>query len=373
MTPLGKNVLRVYDRHGVAHVRTFGTKNPKERKQIADFVRRMREYRRWPVLDAIVARELTCAEAWDADRDGTLGDVLARLASRRAEREAAERDPDLSPLVAEWDGRGRRTKWDVYVKQVRKFIPADERFPRSRFRRGEIKKFLDTLPFDRPTKNRYRVALSQFARWLVEREYLETNPVRDVSGYGENDPRMVFLTRPQAKALVNALDGEPKLVAALMAGTGVEWQAVQRATRRDFDLEKRTFRAHGSKTKWRNRTVRVTEAWVWPLLEAHLRLLTDGAPFVTATKDACLDAQAAACVALKLPHHVLHDWRHTYAIYSLEARMRPQSVKRQLGHSPHSTVLERVYAAWIPEPEEQASDVESDTQAVTPPRRRARR
>ena len=25
-----------------------------------------------------------------------------------------------------------------------------------------------------------------------------------------------------------------------------------------------------------------------------------------------------------------------------------QTVKRQLGHSPHSTMLERVYAAWIP-------------------------
>src|SRR5690242_19169194 len=130
------------------------------------WVKQMRHDRRWAVIDGILDKTFTLPEVYD--NRNRLDDFLSE-----------QGDLDLSPLVARWNGKGKKARSDKYVTQVRCLIPADKKFPRSKFRRRTIAEFLEGLDVSDPTRNRYKAALSQFANWLVTHEYIETNPVRD--------------------------------------------------------------------------------------------------------------------------------------------------------------------------------------------------
>jgi integrase len=134
----------------------------------------------------------------------------------------------------------------------------------------------------------------------------------------------------------------------MMAGTGMEWQATERVRRSDVDFATRKIHAHGGKTKYRDRIVRVTEDWTWPIIESYARDFTPNALLFDGLdhKDA-LKVHREAAESVRLPDSTLHDWRHTYAVNALKDGTLPAVVKRQLGHAPNSTVVERVYSVWI--------------------------
>lgn len=331
---------RAWDRAGNRYVRSLGTRDKREANLVQAFLAERRRLRDWRTLDAVIASRLSAIDAYHASTDGTLVATLDELDAAAKEDE----DTDLSPLVDQWPARSEK-----YRRQVRTMIPKGARYPLSRFTRKAISTHLNALPGSSPTRNRYRVAFSQFARWLVEQEHLPSNPVRDVRGFKENDPRMVHYTRVEALAVINRLEWPYCIIEALMFGAGLEVGAVLALRRRDVNLETREVAARGSKTRWRTRTVRVTEDKVWPLIASYMRGCTpDAAPFARITERKALEAHKAACKAAGVQPSTLHDWRHTYAIQALKDGMAPQTVKHQLGHSPHSTMLERVYSAWIP-------------------------
>lgn len=355
---------RIYDRLGRSHTRTLGTEDEAEAVEFCKFLARMRKARRWDVLDILIARQMSVADAYDFDQAGELTAAIQSVAASAASRAAEDADVDLSPLVAEWSGVARSAK---YVRQVRRLIPEGKRFPRSHFTRKRVSEFLATLRkvsrtgrllgnADAPTKNRYKAALMQFAKWLIERQVLDANPVRDVAGYSENDPRMIHYERADAMRLVK-WHGDPRQRAleALMAGTGCEWGAAERVEATKIRAAKREVYADGPKNKqgrtvkWRKRWVRFTEDWAWDVFwEWAGQFAGATRVFAGLKEDAALTEHQKACEALGLQMSTLHDWRHTYAILSLDDGIKPATVRRQLGHSPHSTVLERVYAAHLP-------------------------
>lgn len=313
-----------------------GTSDYERAQDVANFAKSLRLNRDWRTLDAIVGKKVTLRDAYDAQRNNALPKLL----------EDAERipDPDLSPLISAWLKQGANQK---YVIQVRRLIPDGKYFPSGEFRRGRISAFLAGLDVSGSTKRRYRTALSQFAKWLVEREVIESNPVRDVKAAKENPARMVWLTVDQQKQLIDALPEPYKALEALMAGTGLEWGAIASMKRKDVDESTRKIHAKGGKTKYRNRVVRVTEDWTWPIIRAHIKTLTPNAPLFTLNHFVALDVHQEANKAAGLPASTLHDWRHSYAVNWLKDRGSPQVLKRQLGHAPNSTVVERVYGVWI--------------------------
>jgi integrase len=297
-------------------------------------VKRMIGRREWAALEAVFDDLLSLAEVYDADVSGTL---VARL--------AALRDTNLDPLVTEWAKRADAK----YVRQVRKLIKEGERFPVSTFRRKRVSEFLAGLPCNDPTRNRYRAALSVFAKWLVEREVLEGNPVRDVAMYKENDPRMVWMTWPEAEAVANAA---PTLflraLIALMAGSGIELGAALRLRRSDINFDGQTVHARGSKTVWRNRVIRI-EDWAMPFVR---RACGDSEGpwlvFPPMTYGDLLRAFREAQASLSIEAHRLHDLRHTYAVNALRKGYKPAVVAHQLGHKDASMVI-RVYGRFIPD------------------------
>lgn len=325
--------LRVVDQNDQSATLGTGTPDRATADAVEVMVKGFKRRRRWDVLNALVAKRVSLPVVFDAHEAGTLDELMKDLAT-----------PDLDPLVKDWADQGANPK---YVTQVRTMIPAGTPFPAARFTRKAVSRHLASLKVQGPTKNRYRTALSQFARWLVELDVIETNVVRDVAGKPENDPRDAWYEWPDAKRLIDALEEPFKSLEALMAGTGMEWQAIENLKRRDLDLKARTVRAHGHKNKHRNRMVRITEDWVMPIITRHCANLTPDAPLFTVNHDRAIDHHSRAVKVLGLEPSVMHSWRNTYAVNNLQAGMRPQVVKRQLGHAKNSTMVERIYGVWI--------------------------
>lgn len=310
-------------------VLTTGSQGIEEALQVEAFYQRLRDRKQWPILDALIAKDITLVEAFERDRAGTLDDLIAELTTQ-----------DLDPLVTEWKEQGALPR---YVLHVRKIIPEGKRFPVTLFTRAWVSKTLGDLKWTDSTKNRYRASVSQFARWLVERDVIESNIVRDVSGKTENDARDVWYTWPEAQTLVAKLEGEQQVLEALMAGTGVEWQVCEKLVRRDIDLKARTVRSKGHKTPYRNRVVKITEAWTIPYIERHIKHMMPNARVFTLNHDRALDEHHRVVKLLGLEDSSLHDWRHTYSENNYQAGMKIRAIKKQLGHAPNSTVLERHY------------------------------
>ncbi len=275
-----------------------------------------------------------------------------RTDTRLQEKKRSLDDVDLDPLVAEWY-RAQKVRHEAtaarYLAQIRRLVPEGEPFPVSRFRRKVVSEHLaglsdeqstadDKPPVSASTRNRHRAALRQFGKWLVEREVLETNPVRDVAGSRENPGRLLFHSVEEQQAIIKVLQQPFKALEAIMAGCGAEWQAVTRLRRRDIDLDDATVELHGSKTPWRNRTAKITEDWTLPAITAYVSGFTPNALLFDGIEDKKAHAaHYAACAAAKVQRSHLHDWRHSYAVMLRRRGVSNVIIARQLGHA--NTVL----------------------------------
>lgn len=327
---------------GTSVIRSCGTDDPATARAVEQFVKTLRRKRQFAALDLVVLKRARLCDIFDAHESGRLHDFLAQAD-----------DADLSALLDEWPGATR------YKTQVRRMI--GESFRASGFTRKAISVFLAGLtharcvngevvqvPVSGSTKNHYRAALSVFARWLVERDVIPHNPVRDVRAAKPNPARIVWLEREQAQALISALPLPNRALEALMAATGAEWQVIERLRRRDVDLKARTIHAHGSKTPWRDRIVRATEPWAWEIFAGYARDFTENAPLFTLDRYAALKLHHRISNDLGLPRTTLHDWRHTYGVLSLRAGYSPAVVAHQLGHRDSYLLLTR-YGRFIPD------------------------
>lgn len=365
-------VVVIADEHGrKLEGASTGCASKRAAEDVDRFVAAKVHAREWGIVNAIVAKRTTLARAYDTFRAG--GD--AALDALVAKLEAAERVPDADALVTAWAGEGANPR---YVTAVRRLIPAGRRFPLTEFRRGRIAEFLRTLTTDirrnpghrhegalasGATRNRYKAALNDFAKWCVEREVLEHNPVRDVTSFPESDPCDVFLTDAQGQALVRALpDMEARALAALLAN-GIEWGALHNAVRRDLDLAATPFptvhlfpgvrpEGEGRKGKNRHRTNRVvelTEPWTHAYVRAWLAGLSPAAHVVQQYRhsrgqpDLLRVVHDRTAKALKLPPTKLHAWRHTYIEVAKQRGDPEQRIKLQVGHAANSPLLHTRY------------------------------
>lgn len=353
----GANVfkLRVVDNAGHSATLSTGTDDKHVAADVERMVKGFRSQRRWSYLTALATKVAKLGPTYDAF-------VAGQLDSYMAEKLGEVSDIDLEPLVAEWAKLAKPR----YASQVRRFIPEGKGFPRSRFTSEPISKFLADLPVDNPTRNRYHTAISRFARWLVERQKIETNPVRHVDRQAENDPRELWMTWKDAERVARKCDSPVDTLILIMAGSGMEWGAASRLTVHDVDESAGTLYAKGSKNRWRRRTIHA-EPFVWAALKRHTLRGINGELFPGIKHKPTLAAFRAAQAACQIEGHVMHDLRHTYAVNSLKAGRRPEVVAHQLGHR-DASMVHRVYGRYIP-----AADDYSATSAATSPRRKVRR
>lgn len=332
---------RIKGRDGERHIVTLGTTDYDLAVSIEHFARELAKGgRRWDVLDAVLDGKLTIAEAYDRRAD------LDTLLEERT-------TPDLDALVDEWAKTVEGTRYEA---QVRVFVPKGQRFPLTEFRRANVSKFLRNLPVGLYTRRKYKVALSSLAKFLLERELLEANPVRDVDlGRAKGARPVIHLPPADVRTLVEAIDN-PKYQAmeALMAGAGVEYQAVVAVTPRGIDFDRRLVLARGEKNRYRTRWVEVTEDWAWDIFVRYVRLFTpDARPFEHVDHGWFLKSHHEAAERKGLRRTTPHHHRHSYALKWLPHALSNVDdrntgwLKNQLGHAPQSNVLFTTYAVEI--------------------------
>ena len=323
--------LRVPTSGGKRVQRSAGTTDARTAKAIQHLIDSLEAQRRWKLLEAAAKGTIDVGALWD----------------RRDDLDALEvelNDINVEPYVSEWRPRSAK-----YREQVRALIPSGQPFPRSRLTRSKIREWLDGLVVTGSTRNRYRSALSSFCAYLVEREILTRNVVRDVKRDRENPARVRWLALADVERVLAASAEPYRAFFALLYGTGIEVSAALGVHVRDVDPATRAVHAKGSKTAWRNRVIYV-EPWAWPFVQvATADKLPDAPLFPGVTERRALDAHATVLKGLKLEHATLHDARHSYAVRSLKAGVTPQVVKRQLGHAPNSVLIYRIYGVYIPD------------------------
>lgn len=374
----GKHVYSITVNHpdGRRATLSTGTKDPRVAADVARFYQSLRARERWSIVGMLIDKTVTLRGLYAADLDGRMMEVIADAL-------AAKNDPDVTPLLADWQawkqkGRKGAASIDTYLTQIRVLYPEGVPILRSQLSLVTITAKLDALPVAGPTKNRYRAAISGFVKYLVRRGVMDTNVVRDVEGFGEHEPRVVYYERADAQKL---LAGLPMLEAgaiALMGGWCAEWGAVQRFIRRDLD-QKAAVRLRGTKTRWRDRTVPLVaeNQWYLPYVERAVRgALPDATPFAHLHETDILRLQRKTATALKIVaigegefgKHTLHDWRHTHTVQLLRDGYTMQIAGAHLGHK-GIDVASRVYGRWILNAHDYATKTTSQathpTQAVS--------
>ncbi|MGV3707580.1 MAG: tyrosine-type recombinase/integrase [Gemmatimonas sp.] len=296
------------------------------------------------ILEAIADRRIGLAEAYVLGEEG----VRARFV-----RELEEAlDVDLSPLLDEWIGIKRKAtrgsvSADDYERQILTLFP-EKPLRKSLLTVTAIARRLDALKVSDPTRNRYRAALSGWCKWLVRRGTLNTNPAREAGGYAERDGRDTWYEQPVAEKIIQAI---PDVVyrgrEAMFAGTGMDWSDADRLKVADINLRTLTVRCYGSKSKWRNRSIRITEGWTVPYIKAALANKLPDAKAFEGGERVALKWHHRAVAAVDAPKSTLHDWRHTYAVNALRNGLSATVVAHQLGHRDANLIWTR-YGRFVP-------------------------
>lgn len=314
--------------------------------------KRGKKHMRLDVIDAVVSKRVKLSAAIEAHHEGTLDELL------EANPPEGE-NITLSVLLWHAD-KAKQTKGggqaDTYLRQMKTLFPEIQSatLTLSLFTRKILWERLDKLEVDGPTKNRYRAGASSFAKYLVKREVIERNFVRDIEGFGENDPRLVYYEIPDAKRLLGAIEREAIAgMSAAALGFCMEISAVQAAFVSDFDLKADPPVAHvrGTKRGWRDRYVPLVGElrFVLPYIKKAISGKMLGAKaFDDVSEWIALDAQRRAANHAKpkivavgedeFGQHTFHDWRHTHAVALLRWGYGEQIAADHLGHKNTSMV-----------------------------------
>jgi len=326
----------------------LGTDDRGVARAIEAMLRRLVGRREWALVESVVSGASSVGVLYDHWQEGEEG-----LASFRRKLS----DVDLNGFVEGWQSWVRRranARTAVkYLSQLRTLVPEEDPYPRSRLSRRVINESLAGLTTSGSTARRYHAAWSSFAKYLVEIEVLESNPLRSITPPRNNPPRAHYLPLGEVQRLVEAQAEPYRALAALREGAGVEITPALAIRRRDLDEKTKSVQVHGTKNVWRDRPVFV-EAWAWPYLETAAKgKLPDAFLFVEESgRVACYDAarasHRAAVKALGLnPAYRMHDARHSFAVRCMKAGIDPQLIAGNLGHQDATMVL-RIYGKYRP-------------------------
>ncbi len=318
----------------------LGTNDLKMAREIETMLGQLKGKREWMLLEAAANGPIS---------PGGLHDYWVKGPDGLVELRALLTDRDLNQYVEQWSNWAKRrasaTTVARYEAQLRALISAEQPFPRSKFTRKGINEALSKLPGSGSTARRYHAAWSSFAKYLVEIEVLEANPLRAVSPPRNNPSRDLYLSLEDSKRLVEAHPEPYRALAALREGAGVEISAAMKVCRRDVDERDRSVHVHGSKNAWRSRPVLV-EDWAWPYVSVAIKGKLPAAPIFIeadgtgATYPRARAAHLAALKALGLPpSYTMHDARHSFAVRGMKAGLDPQVIASNLGHRDATMVL----------------------------------
>jgi integrase len=301
----------------------------------------------WKLLETITL------EPSRTRRHAALTRLFAAFRSNMLEElRATMTDVDVTEHIPAWQDtlRARLSPGsrmvDRYVAVVRTLMPDGEPFPRSSLTTAAITAWqasAATVPqrakSGQSMRIQRRLALSSFCRYLVDIDVLARNPVKDVRGAGKLEPKVVWLSVPDMKRLIDAHPEPYRTLSMLLHGTGLEIGAALELRKRDLIPEHRAIRAPGTKNFQRDRVARV-RAFAWPAIEEHARGLLPAAKlFEGISYYLAREAHVAACRAAETKKgYTLHSARHSFAVQLRQEGVPFELIASNLGHKDTSEV-----------------------------------
>lgn len=358
--------LRVDHPDGRHAVLTTGCRVKKDADAVEQLVHRWqgrmgKKHERLDVIDALLEKRFTLPAAVEAFDTGTLDALLGEAPTSDTSIDLLAGEPSL---IDQWVKRKQKSgkgagQAETYKKQVLALFP-ERPLRLSLLTRKEVWARLHGLDVDAPTKNRYRTAVSSLVKDLVAQELLETNFVRDIEGFGENDPRMVYYDRIEdAEKIIAKMPQPYAALAAIAVGFCAEWGALEEMTAGDLSLKTDpvTCHVHGTKTEWRDRVVPLVPELAWVL--KYIRPIVKGKTpavklFAGVHNWDALDIQRAAAAELKIKAvgekqfgaHSIHDWRQTHTVALLRWNYSEQIAADHLGHG-NTTLVRKNYGRFV--------------------------
>ncbi len=367
--------------------RSTGTTDLGFANDIARMLRTFSERRdMWEWVDAAESGAVALGTLYDYHASGSLHLLRAKLETAESTRD----DVDLSPWVAKWEKEhvaamhnvSERHK-DIYVRQVRAYIPEGAPFPRSGLTDDYVKATTLALthpqrgtPLSDSTKRQYADSLARFCRYARRRVPLATDPFDDAEEWlpRANSARSTYWDYPVTREVLDAMVGEPKVIMTLILGSGMELGAALALQGHHIGATLEDGRgmvvAPGTKNAHReNRTIFV-DAWAWPTVKEHARRVLPKASLWQTLDPArrgadvrgAFYAAQVVCDLIAKPElsesgkrlwhsvnpHTIHDARHTWMVTRVlgldgEPRQDLKYCSMNLGHA-DETMGMRIYS-----------------------------
>jgi integrase len=255
--------------------------------------------------------------------------------------------------------------------------------------RGSLKskaKDKDGKPIIVPLKvgaiNRDLAIVGALFAWAKVMKYVESNPAREIERRSEKgNGREVYLTGPEARALIDACSPvlRPAVVLALSTGMrrgellGLRWRSVDLA-RKEIRVEAETDKAGRGRvvqmtTETCDLLVAMKSNRPRPALDASDPVLTvaNGEPLPPSAVRSMFERTVAACEGIPLAKRsalVFHGLRHSAASLMVAEGVPLLDVARILGHSTLAVTMK--YAHFAPESGRTAIDRLGAALAVAP-------
>ncbi len=173
--------------------------------------------------------------------------------------------------------------------------------------------------------------------------FIQSNPVKQVRFFQENRDRWYFLTKEEARRLLDNLPLETRPLFEFLLATGLRLGNVLRLRWDQIDLKQSILWIEASSTKGKRELVLPLSLWALRILKSvprHIR-----SPYVFCHDDGKpysypYDGFKAALKRAGLPTTIrIHDLRHTYASWAIQAGVNLGVLKELLGHASLEMVM----------------------------------
>lgn len=132
--------------------------------------------------------------------------------------------------------------------------------------KSEIVEYRNSINGKPSTVNARMRPVKAFLNWMVDMDYIETNPVSRIKSLKESKRVPLILTDEEVIAMLNACDNtQEKLMVAMMITTGMRVNELVLAKVSDVRENRILVHGKGDKERWV-----ALQSWVVDLLNAHL-------------------------------------------------------------------------------------------------------
>jgi integrase len=317
-------------------LRTAGTTDPRLYRLMKLMVKRLKDERRWPLLNAVIDGRLTVGQVFDADRTKALDALEASLSAQAL-------GPHVTAYLASAKGRGLAPRNLENIKrQLDAFCTVAT--TTQDLTPAVVTKWLADMATTPGTRRQYLYAVTGFTRYLVDTGVLADYPLTRVKAPKKNPARMTYHDAATDERIVQAASPRYRAMFAFIKGTGCDVSTALNIYGADFSNG--TVRLRGTKTAQRDVHEALIEEWAWPYILDGTRHILAGQLWAGLTRSGAYHHHARCCEALGITGYTLKDSRHSVAVRMAKAGYTVQEIAEQLGNSPE--LVARVYARFIP-------------------------